>query len=109
VRGGGGGGGAGTPARAEYLYRRPSDGAPASSVHVLFPDGRLFHALDLATGDSGPLEHACAPDSYTGRVCATGAHALRIEWSARGPAKDYTAVTELERLHEGTGAVADDR
>ena len=86
---------AAVPARASYVYAAVR-GAPSAAA-VSFPDGRPFHDLDLATGDSGELAHACAPDAYTGRVIATGAHTLTVEWRVTGPAKDYAAVTQLSR------------
>ena len=88
-------GAAAVPARASYIYASVC-GVPSAAA-VAFADGRPFHTLDLATGDSGPLAHACAPDDYAGRVIATGADALTIEWRVTGPAKDYTAVTHLRR------------
>ena len=88
-------GAAAVPARASYVYAAVR-GAPSAAA-VAFPDGRPFHDLDLATGDSGEIAHACAPDAYAGRVVATGAHTLTVEWRVTGPAKDSVAVTQLSR------------
>ena len=87
-----------TAVRASYVY---TPGPQASAARVAFADGRAFHDLDLACGDSGVLAHACAPDDYTGRVMALGPHALRMEWRVRGPSKDYDAVTDLMRMANG--------
>ena len=98
-------GAAAVPARASYVYTALR-GAPSAAA-VSFPDGRAFHALDLATGDSGALAHACAPDAYAGRVVATGAHTLTVEWRVTGPAKDYVALTHLTRECGGAPAAED--
>lgn len=86
-----------TTVRASYQYL---PGPRSSTAHVAFSDGRPFHDLDLVSGDSGPLLHACSPDEYVGRMITRGPHELLLEWHVRGPAKDYDAVTVLTRVHD---------
>lgn len=70
------------------LSVRRSDGTWV--VH--FSDGRVFHPWVWGTS----VEHACAPDDYTG-VLDGDADRWTARWDARGPAKEYTLVSELRR------------
>lgn len=70
------------------LSVRRSDGTWV--VH--FSDGRVFHPWVWGTS----VEHACAPDDYTG-VLDGDADRWTVRWDARGPAKEYTLVSELRR------------
>ncbi|PZE88378.1 DUF6314 family protein [Curtobacterium sp. MCBD17_008] len=58
--------------------------------YVHFADGRPFH--DWAWGDR--VEHACAPDDYTGLLTGT-LERWRVRWEARGPAKDLVLDSVL--------------
>lgn len=60
---------------------------------VTFQDGSDFHPWQ--PGDE--FVHACAPDTYTGRVDFAGRDAWTVRWQVSGPAKDYTMVTVLTR------------
>ncbi|PYY34050.1 DUF6314 family protein [Curtobacterium sp. MCPF17_046] len=57
---------------------------------VHFADGRPFH--DWAWGDR--VEHACAPDDYTGLLTGTPER-WRVRWEAHGPAKDLVLDSVL--------------
>ncbi|PZE64341.1 hypothetical protein DEI83_12460 [Curtobacterium sp. MCBD17_021] len=58
--------------------------------HVHFADGRPFH--DWIWG--ARVEHACAPDDYTGLLTGTP-DGWRVRWEARGPAKDLVIDSVL--------------
>ena len=77
-----------TPVSRTLLVRRAGD---RWTVH--FADGRVFH--DWVWGAS--VEHACAPDDYTGRL-AGDADRWTVRWEARGPAKDYRLDSVLTRI-----------
>lgn len=77
-----------TPVWRTLLVRRGPDGR--WTVH--FADGRVFH--DWAWGV--PVEHACAPDDYTG-VLTGDAERWTVRWDARGPAKDHRLDSVLTR------------
>jgi hypothetical protein len=57
---------------------------------VLFEDGREFHPW--SPGE--PVVHPCGADTYRGLVEGTP-QAWRVTWEVRGPAKDYTMLSEL--------------
>lgn len=77
-----------TPVSRRLSVRRGPDGR--WTVH--FVDGRVFHDWVWGT----PVEHACAPDDYTG-VLAGDAERWTVRWEARGPAKDHRLDSILER------------
>jgi uncharacterized protein DUF6314 len=53
---------------------------------VRFEDGRVFHALDLASG-SCTVEHLCGDDRYAGEYTLRGPDALDVVWYVAGPRK----------------------
>lgn len=57
---------------------------------VRFEDGRDFHPW--RPGEQ--VVHACAPDTYRGRVSGTTS-AWTVVWEASGPQKDYRMTTRL--------------
>lgn len=57
---------------------------------VLFADGREFHQWSVGA----PVDHPCGADHYRGLVDMPGPDRWRVTWVVRGPAKDYTMVTE---------------
>lgn len=65
-----------------YVYEFP---APGRAI-VRFRDGRLFHELDLSSGQAA-FEHACDPDFYSGQVTATGPTGWTSAWTIAGPRK----------------------
>lgn len=81
------------------LILRRDDGG---GWNVFFEGGSPFHPWR-----AGLLEHPCADDSYHGRLdgadrdLAAGPgdtpRRWRLEWTVRGPAKDYTLTTTYER------------
>lgn len=77
-----------TPVSRTLVVRR----GPLGDWTVHFADGRVFH--DWVWG--APVEHACAPDDYTG-VLAGDARRWTVRWEARGPAKDHRLDSVLER------------
>lgn len=64
---------------------------------VTFEDGRDFHPWSTET----PVDHDCPPDVYTGAITVDRdgeeLQTWRVEWTARGPAKDYTMLSRLVR------------
>ena len=63
---------------------------PAGRWRVCFADGRPFH--DWVWGMQ--VEHACAPDDYTGLLAGTPER-WTVRWHARGPAKDLLLASTL--------------
>jgi hypothetical protein len=57
---------------------------------VLFEDGREFHPWSPGV----EVVHPCGADTYRGLVEGTP-EAWRVTWEVRGPAKDYTMVSDL--------------
>ncbi|WP_051427289.1 DUF6314 family protein [Arthrobacter sp. H20] len=82
-----------TLATRELLWRPTGS---ALSAEVCFPDGRLFHCLDLATGEDSPA-HQCAPDVYWGEFVLEDQDQWRYTWHVEGPQKNLTLVTSLTR------------
>lgn len=76
-------GGHAGPAQRALLFAFPLPGL----AQVRFPDGRLFHALDLSRGPF-EAEYPCGADRYRGRFHAAGTDAWRATWRVRGPGKD---------------------
>ncbi len=76
-------------ARRRYLWR--------DDLSVWFEDGRFFHHVPPAGGDTG---HWCAPDQYDGRYDFSGWPVWRCIWEVRGPRKDYRMETEYRRARE---------
>lgn len=66
-----------------------------SRVAVSFPDGRPFHAFDLATG--AEAVHLCGEDSYRVAYDFGAWPAWQATWRVTGPRKDYTMVSRYTR------------
>lgn len=60
---------------------------------VTFEDRRDFHRW--IPGEV--VDHPCNADLYRGLVAATQTDRWTMTWEVRGPAKDYTMVTDLVR------------
>lgn len=82
-----------TRATRELLWRTASS---PHSMEVFFPDGRLFHPLNLSTGRDTPV-HLCAPDTYRGSFQLDSADAFSYSWQVAGPRKNLLLVTHLRR------------
>ena len=78
--------------------RRSLDLLPQAggAVEVRFADGRFFYLLDLRSG-WWEAEHRCGNDHYLLAHRVLSADLLEERWRARGPAKDYQAITRLRR------------
>ncbi|MBT2502481.1 DUF6314 family protein [Curtobacterium sp. ISL-83] len=77
-----------TPVSRALVLRRGDDGR--WTVH--FADGRVFHEWVWGA----QVEHACDPDEYTG-LLGGDADRWTVRWDARGPGKDYTLDSVLQR------------
>lgn len=64
---------------------------------VLFPDHRLFHKLDLKTGEKS-VEHWCAPDQYNGHYRLRDPVNWSLSWKITGPRKNSIISTTYHRL-----------
>jgi hypothetical protein len=67
------------------------------SAELRFPDGRRFHALDLA-GGCAEVVHDCPPDRYDGLYRLRDAHGFRVRWVVSGPRKDLVLSTLCTRI-----------
>ena len=72
--------GQGAPLSAAQRYRWEAD------LSVYFEDGRFFHHVPPAGGDTA---HWCAPDQYDGSYDFAHWPAFEVIWRVRGPRKDY--------------------
>lgn len=70
-------------AERRYLWR--------DDLTVWFEDGRFFHQVPPDGGETG---HWCDPDQYDVSYDFATWPEFRVTWRVRGPAKDYTMVTE---------------
>src|ERR1039458_3946053 len=75
------------------LALRPGAGGTAE---VRFADGRFFYLLDLRPG-RWEAEHDCGEDRYLLAHRVLSDDLLEERWRVRGPAKDYLAITRLQR------------
>ncbi len=66
----------------------------APDLSVYFDDGRFFHQVPATGGATG---HWCDPDQYDGDYDFTGWPAFKVQWSVKGPRKNYTMVSEYCR------------
>jgi len=64
---------------------------------VLFSDQRLFHHLDLKSGQD-KVTHWCAPDQYDGRYQLHNQDKWALIWKISGPRKDSIISTTYHRL-----------
>lgn len=69
----------------------------ATTVALLFTDGRPFVDLDLSTGAWRSI-HLCGDDRYQITTLVRSADLIEERWWVAGPTKDYEAVTILTRL-----------
>ncbi len=81
-------------------------GRPDGTAEVRFADGRFFYVLDLREG-YGEAEHGCGADRYLLTHRVLGPDLLEERWQVLGPAKDYTAVTRLNRDKPGRKPLQD--
>jgi len=84
--------------RLIYCFAEPS----RAIVH--FPDGHLFHALDLSRSRTS-VRHDCPPDRYDGTFVIDGRDLL-VRWRVRGPETSYVSTPRYVRPGEDdAGAV----
>lgn len=81
---------------AEQFYRYEFDATNARAI-VRFRDGRLFHELDLSSGEA-LVAHACEPDLYEGRFTVIGPTQWKSAWKVAGPRKEQEIMTLYTRL-----------
>lgn len=81
----------GMQASREYIWREGAGG-----VDVCFEDGSDFHHIDLAS-NVVTAWHDCHPDFYEVSYNFTHWPNWRAIWRVRGPAKDYTMITDYCR------------
>lgn len=79
-------------AQCDYRYVFRTD----ARADIRFPDGRHFCSVSLSSG-SCSVEHRCGSDHYHGTFIAMAPDCLRIEWNARGPAKDLVIKSWYRR------------
>lgn len=65
-------------------------------AQVSFRDGRAFHELDLAHGET-IVFHNCDPDLYEGHFVAHDWTRWESAWKVTGPRKDQEIVTLYTR------------
>jgi hypothetical protein len=80
---------------AEQCYRYDFGEGDARAI-VSFRDGRMFHELDLSTGEA-LATHACEPDHYEGRFTALGPMQWHTAWKVSGPRKEQDILTLYTR------------
>ena len=80
------------PMRASRRYLWRED---ASGVHVLFEDGRAFHAVP----DAGQVAvHDCPPDTYRVRYDFALPDRFTTIWHVTGPRKDAVLTSVFRRM-----------
>lgn len=84
---------------ASWLVARGS----GAGVDVRFPDGRLFHHLDLRRGHCDAV-HWCGADRYDGRYVVVGPDEWSLRWRVRGPTKDQVLVSAFLRSRRSVEA-----
>ncbi len=67
------------------------------AANVLFRDQRLFHQLNLKTGQD-TVAHWCKPDQYTGHYLLQDQAKWRVSWEISGPRKNSVISTSYCRL-----------
>lgn len=77
-------------AERSYLWRNDND-----LIAVDFVDGCSFHSFSL---DAPKAKHFCAPDHYQVTYCFSSWPCWHAEWEVRGPAKDYTSLSNYKPL-----------
>lgn len=83
-----------TPVLANRTYRWVF--RTATSVEVLFDDGRPFHEIDL-TSPHPQTRHHCPPDTYDVRYDFRLPDEWRATWTVTGPRKDYVMTSTMTR------------
>ena len=73
-----------------YLYEITG----THTAEVYFSDGRLFHHLDLKDG-ACDVSHLCGEDMYKGKYLLNTPNSLEIQWSVKGPRKNYELLSTL--------------
>lgn len=81
--------------RASQSYRWDIDATGLLTVR--FRDGRLFHELDLAIGDTA-VEHLCAADFYRGRFRLASDDLWLSRWQVSGPRKNQLILNRYRRI-----------
>ena len=81
--------------RASQSYRWDIDAV--GTLVVRFRDGRLFHALDLSSGDMA-VAHLCAGDLYRGRFRLVDDVCWLSRWQVSGPRKDQLILNRYRRM-----------
>lgn len=76
----------------EYIYGFPDEAV----AEVRFPDGRLFHLLELTNGIVR-VEHKCGDDDYQGLFRALTEIAWLSVWRVTGPRKSQVITTHYIR------------
>jgi len=79
----------------DYVYAFPTP----TRAEVRFPDGRAFHAVDLAAG-AADARHLCGDDTYEGRYDLDGPAVWTLRWRIVGPHKDLTLTGIYQRPQE---------
>lgn len=79
--------------------------APAHG-EIRFPDGRLFHPLDLTDGTCA-VRHPCGDDLYLGLYRALDADRLQVHWTVTGPRKDYALDSLYQRAPQHGWGIPD--
>lgn len=64
------------------------------ALQVFFDNGRLFHKVPPAGGDTG---HWCDPDQYDGSYDFSRWPDFSVTWAVRGPRKAYRMVSRYSR------------
>lgn len=67
------------------------------AANILFCDQRLFHRLDLKTGQD-TVAHWCRPDQYKGHYLLQDQAKWRVSWKISGPRKNSVISTSYCRL-----------
>ncbi len=70
--------------------------AAGDGWEVRFPDGRLFHPLDLSTGVCDAV-HPCGEDVYRGRYVLETPDRLTVAWRVSGPEADESLDAVYDR------------
>jgi hypothetical protein len=94
----------------EYVYSLEGE-----SIRIAFPAGGTLHRLRFAPSPSPspwPMEardvHECGADTYSGRYRYESERRWSVLMVVRGPGKDYSIHTTMERPAAGGSAVRDD-
>ncbi|MEM7631273.1 MAG: DUF6314 family protein [Pseudomonadota bacterium] len=83
------------PLHATQRYRWGHD------LAVYFDDGRFFHHVPPAGGDTG---HWCDPDQYDGHYDFSGWPAFTVSWRVTGPRKAYRMRSRYVRAGNAPNA-----